>query len=149
MTACRMTVPTTRARLASPVYCGSTRLITIGAEIPGPTLLISSYSMGGAAARLKSTSICAIASIGSPFRLAGENLHDRSAVTAFSSRPNPTVLTVRKTFIQPLTSNVASKVLRTVKTVGDRKSTRLNSSHDQISYAVFCLKKKKQIPDLC
>src|SRR2546421_2519024 len=31
---------------------------------------------------------------------------------------------------------------RTVLT--DRKSTRLNSSHDQISYAVFCLKKKKK-----
>src|SRR2546428_7171898 len=35
----------------------------------------------------------------------------------------------------------------------DRKSTRLNSSHDQISYAVFCLKKKKKkiestVPDL-
>src|SRR5206468_6314048 len=28
-----------------------------------------------------------------------------------------------------------------VKPDGDRKSTRLNSSHDQISYAVFCLKK--------
>src|SRR5256885_10598258 len=28
--------------------------------------------------------------------------------------------------------------------VGDRKSTRLNSSHLVISYAVFCLKKKKQ-----
>src|SRR5271163_5047240 len=27
--------------------------------------------------------------------------------------------------------------------IADRKSTRLNSSHDQISYAVFCLKKKK------
>src|SRR2546421_9014973 len=27
---------------------------------------------------------------------------------------------------------------------GDQKSTRLNSSHDQISYAVFCLKKKKK-----
>src|SRR5688572_32349133 len=27
----------------------------------------------------------------------------------------------------------------------DRKSTRLNSSHSQISYAVFCLKKKNQI----
>src|SRR5206468_657483 len=27
---------------------------------------------------------------------------------------------------------------------GDRKSTRLNSSHDQMSYAVFCLKKKKK-----
>src|SRR2546427_4876205 len=27
---------------------------------------------------------------------------------------------------------------------GDRKSTRLNSSHSQISYAVFCLKKKRR-----
>src|SRR5688572_31353602 len=27
----------------------------------------------------------------------------------------------------------------------DRKSTRLNSSHSQISYAVFCLKKKKEL----
>src|SRR2546422_7245770 len=40
--------------------------------------------------------------------------------------------------------------------VGDRKSTRLNSSHGYISYAVFCLKKKKKrrfgdmriVPDL-
>src|SRR2546427_8989909 len=31
-----------------------------------------------------------------------------------------------------------------VRGEGDRKSTRLNSSHSQISYAVFCLKKKKQ-----
>src|SRR5258708_15748162 len=31
-----------------------------------------------------------------------------------------------------------------VANVGDRKSTRLNSSHQIISYAVFCLKKKKQ-----
>src|SRR2546427_7538093 len=29
----------------------------------------------------------------------------------------------------------------------DRKSTRLNSSHSQISYAVFCLKKKKKQTD--
>src|SRR2546428_2084319 len=29
----------------------------------------------------------------------------------------------------------------------DRKSTRLNSSHDQISYAVFCLKKKNKMID--
>src|SRR3712207_6916167 len=29
--------------------------------------------------------------------------------------------------------------------IGDRKSTRLNSSHANISYAVFCLKKKKNI----
>src|SRR2546429_6574718 len=31
---------------------------------------------------------------------------------------------------------------------GDRKSTRLNSSHGYISYAVFCLKKKKEIDAL-
>src|SRR2546421_4807631 len=31
----------------------------------------------------------------------------------------------------------------------DRKSTRLNSSHDQISYAVFCLKKKNNNERLC
>src|SRR5216683_6373738 len=33
------------------------------------------------------------------------------------------------------------------RAMSDRKSTRLNSSHDQISYAVFCLKKKKKILD--
>src|SRR5436305_9639117 len=33
------------------------------------------------------------------------------------------------------------------RTEGDRKSTRLNSSHVRISYAVFCLKKKK-IPNV-
>src|SRR5690606_41941337 len=32
---------------------------------------------------------------------------------------------------------------------GDRKSTRLNSSHVKISYAVFCLKKKKSLSTLC
>src|SRR5206468_11727736 len=36
----------------------------------------------------------------------------------------------------------ASTVRRYAQTCRDRKSTRLNSSHDQISYAVFCLKKK-------
>src|SRR3989442_4799165 len=34
-------------------------------------------------------------------------------------------------------------------TLTDRKSTRLNSSHVRISYAVFCLKKKKQYLHLC
>src|SRR5690348_17661671 len=31
-----------------------------------------------------------------------------------------------------------------IERIGDRKSTRLNSSHPSISYAVFCLKKKKK-----
>src|SRR5690625_7078843 len=34
-----------------------------------------------------------------------------------------------------------------VQVTGDRKSTRLNSSHVAISYAVFCLKKKKTTED--
>src|SRR5207245_5735308 len=33
------------------------------------------------------------------------------------------------------------------RSVQDRKSTRLNSSHGSISYAVFCLKKKKVVHD--
>src|SRR2546427_532670 len=37
----------------------------------------------------------------------------------------------------------ATRACRCGAGVGDRKSTRLNSSHSQISYAVFCLKKKR------
>src|SRR2546427_5927467 len=38
-----------------------------------------------------------------------------------------------------------SMILELGPVLTDRKSTRLNSSHSQISYAVFCLKKKKKI----
>src|SRR3712207_7094289 len=40
-------------------------------------------------------------------------------------------------------------VRRVGELVGDRKSTRLNSSHANISYAVFCLKKKKKLQNIC
>src|SRR2546428_9817913 len=43
------------------------------------------------------------------------------------------------------TRGYVRSVLRNRELYRDRKSTRLNSSHDQISYAVFCLKKKKNI----
>src|SRR5438477_5908953 len=39
----------------------------------------------------------------------------------------------------------ADALLKLGEAARDRKSTRLNSSHMSISYAVFCLKKKKQI----
>src|SRR2546421_9208415 len=45
---------------------------------------------------------------------------------------------------EPAIAALNNLVLRLLS--GDRKSTRLNSSHDQISYAVFCLKKKKNTP---
>src|SRR6266849_9909114 len=37
------------------------------------------------------------------------------------------------------------QTLASAPSFGDRKSTRLNSSHEWISYAVFCLKKKKKL----
>src|SRR5438445_6805360 len=43
-------------------------------------------------------------------------------------------------------SPLANDVLHAVGRLLDRKSTRLNSSHANISYAVFCLKKKKNHP---
>src|SRR5206468_11764699 len=43
---------------------------------------------------------------------------------------------------RPLLEELAARLERFLQNRSDRKSTRLNSSHDQISYAVFCLKKK-------
>src|SRR5438045_6169990 len=47
-------------------------------------------------------------------------------------------------FLLPGTSQVIQATGDFIWADGDRKSTRLNSSHIGISYAVFCLKKKKQ-----
>src|SRR2546429_6765033 len=47
-------------------------------------------------------------------------------------------------FEAPLPVCGASATTNTPSTRKDRKSTRLNSSHGYISYAVFCLKKKKK-----
>src|SRR3712207_6848678 len=41
---------------------------------------------------------------------------------------------------------VAAQTMKDPDRTRDRKSTRLNSSHANISYAVFCLKKKKNAP---
>src|SRR5262245_62799258 len=60
----------------------------------------------------------------------------RSSIAQHDPQPDPQ-LTARghARFPQPLLHQLA--------TIEDRKSTRLNSSHLGISYAVFCLKKKK------
>src|SRR3712207_7445442 len=44
-----------------------------------------------------------------------------------------------------LSIKICNDTLRTTNHLKDRKSTRLNSSHANISYAVFCLKKKKKV----
>src|SRR3712207_3154723 len=47
--------------------------------------------------------------------------------------------------VTPEESDPNAGAISTTSPIGDRKSTRLNSSHANISYAVFCLKKKKII----
>src|SRR3712207_7182486 len=47
---------------------------------------------------------------------------------------------------EEVVEGVAEDETGLTRLVGDRKSTRLNSSHANISYAVFCLKKKKEDP---
>src|SRR2546427_3598750 len=74
----------------------------------------------------------------------GNGLHGVGSITAFY-----TVLSEGDDQQDPI-ADAARAILdghvvlsRALAESGDRKSTRLNSSHSQISYAVFCLKKKK------
>src|SRR2546428_9715041 len=53
------------------------------------------------------------------------------------------LLTLLSKYSQPKAALSARRSKASCSCPRDRKSTRLNSSHDQISYAVFCLKKKK------
>src|SRR5688572_32121686 len=50
----------------------------------------------------------------------------------------------KKSFLATQSSNTVGNKTNLFCKILDRKSTRLNSSHSQISYAVFCLKKKIQ-----
>src|SRR2546428_2887801 len=59
--------------------------------------------------------------------------------------PGGAAFTVRRT--TSADDRIRSRIVRcagVIRSRIDRKSTRLNSSHDQISYAVFCLKKKRE-----
>src|SRR2546427_8994298 len=69
--------------------------------------------------------------------------------TLFRSNANEMAWTVALAERPPAVGAVGGRELYTRECaschgVEDRKSTRLNSSHSQISYAVFCLKKKKK-----
>src|SRR2546422_4233086 len=76
--------------------------------------------------------------IGSPFhtnifRIQGPNVGGPGVNVV---ETNEFVNVIGKIYVRPATSTV-------LNSTPDRKSTRLNSSHGYISYAVFCLKKKK------
>src|SRR3712207_6885363 len=66
---------------------------------------------------------------------------DGSFSLGFSTTVLPAAMATGKNHIGTMAGKL--KGLITPTTPRDRKSTRLNSSHDNISYAVFCLKKKK------
>src|SRR2546421_12821369 len=65
------------------------------------------------------------------------SLHDALPISRGSPRPAPRASPPQRRPRQPARAAPS-------RSRPDRKSTRLNSSHDQISYAVFCLKKKKK-----
>src|SRR2546430_11248489 len=78
--------------------------------------------------------------------------------TLFRSRPAFILLDEPFAGVDPIAVLDIQRIIRFLKErgigvhrdrvdAGDRKSTRLNSSHSQISYAVFCLKKKKTKPE--
>src|SRR2546430_6954974 len=69
------------------------------------------------------------------------SLHDALPISASRSARTAHGKTTRSTTHASIRS---SATRRSMWTRLDRKSTRLNSSHSQISYAVFCLKKKKE-----
>src|SRR5699024_11689906 len=67
--------------------------------------------------------------------------------------PSPTTLRAAKLMVRPPLTTLLTRLTPIIfsripssreKMIGDRKSTRLNSSHVSISYAVCCLHKKKE-----
>src|SRR2546429_6349162 len=69
----------------------------------------------------------------------------RSPLPAVDPYPHPRTAVVHMAQAGPHIGQFPDPGLQ----VADRKSTRLNSSHGYISYAVFCLKKKKNRTKMC
>src|SRR5688572_30991700 len=71
--------------------------------------------------------------------------HFTDAIFVFQKHPDDPLEKFARGNIGVLQPTYArSYLVAAYRNLIDRKSTRLNSSHSQISYAVFCLKKKKQ-----
>src|SRR5690606_42160238 len=72
------------------------------------------------------------------------SLHDALPIFCMiPTAPPPPIASQRK--VLSFSAMAISKISSTsLMSASDRKSTRLNSSHVKISYAVFCLKKKKK-----
>src|SRR2546421_1888706 len=101
-----------------------------GYEFPSLALLAAPRALDRATLSTEAIqeNATALESVLGDFGVRGEiiNAHPGPVVTLYELEPAPGI-----------------KSSRVIGLSEDRKSTRLNSSHDQISYAVFCLKKKK------
>src|SRR3989442_7113233 len=77
------------------------------------------------------------------------SLHDALPISGPWTGATPTATSSPRSRSLPPFENWVRKPLEpaSVRSSRDRKSTRLNSSHVRISYAVFCLKKKTRIHD--
>src|SRR5690348_17693327 len=64
-------------------------------------------------------------------------------ILAYFKAPNTSITHIERD------CNLSEQILRVIILREDRKSTRLNSSHPSISYAVFCLKKKTYETQSC
>src|SRR5690554_6182395 len=84
----------------------------------------------------QATSAIEISAGDGKYKLSGENADDFPKIPVVENAASVTILA----------SVLAESINKTIFAVSneDRKSTRLNSSHVRISYAVFCLKKKKK-----
>src|SRR5205085_11043508 len=78
-----------------------------------------------------------------PTRRSSDLVNDMHASLFQSLRPFDVVLFVKARLNLDNRSHLLALFAGFNQRLRDRKSTRLNSSHSQISYAVFCLKKKK------
>src|SRR2546422_3690321 len=70
--------------------------------------------------------------------------HDQNAALLHGDAALATVLAQGATPLHAVLGLQAARLEVVTRVDQDRKSTRLNSSHGYISYAVFCLKKKKK-----
>src|SRR5690625_6255717 len=78
------------------------------------------------------------------FRSGGDSPFTQNLVSQVQNNPVPAVLTAcGLTWLMASSKQPPASAGHSGAGLGDRKSTRLNSSHVAISYAVFCLKKKK------
>src|SRR5258708_14215430 len=70
-----------------------------------------------------------------------------SSSSALQRSPSFATFSTTEPMTDPLVVVVADNRSLSLGLTGDRKSTRLNSSHQIISYAVFCLKKKNKLDE--